>query len=485
MMRAKIPTPATPILLLVILIFLTINASQSWSQEEDGPRVKQKRDVSSETKMKITAPLTVAAVGDIIEPQPLTSNDPRYLALVDQIRKSDVGFANMESTLVDFAHFNGPVAGIEAPLSMGQALKAMGITIMNRANNHTLDGGLEGMFSTDAELDKLGIAHAGTGKDLQAARAPGYQNTPKGRVGLVGMYSTDESVNTSRGAATARNGDIGGAPGENVLRLTSYHVVTTEHLQQMKDIAASTYGNRPNAYAPPQSDGQNRFKFFNEWFQAGSNPGTIAYEMNPRDEKEIMTSIRNGKIYADFMIVTIHCHQLAHFSTFPNADFDHDTPDFLIKLAHDSVENGADMFVGHGEHTLRGIEIYKGKPIFYDISNFVFQFGIQFGASYDVLANETGMARLEGPDSQGTVLTTSHFEDGNLKEIRLYPVELGGPDRPLSQLGIPLAASTDEARRILNQLQELSKPFGTVISIEGNVGVIRVNNEGQSIAATR
>jgi hypothetical protein len=35
------------------------------------------RDSNTEIVMKITAPFTVTAVGDIIEPQPLYSDDPR------------------------------------------------------------------------------------------------------------------------------------------------------------------------------------------------------------------------------------------------------------------------------------------------------------------------------------------------------------------------------------------------------------------------
>ena len=37
------------------------------------------------------------------------------------------------------------------------------------------------------------------------------------------------------------------------------------------------------------------------------------------------------------------------------------------------VDAGADLFVGHGPHVLRGIEIYKGKPIMYSLGAFIFQ----------------------------------------------------------------------------------------------------------------
>src|SRR3546814_8154045 len=45
-------------------------------------------------------------------------------------------------------------------------------------------------------------------------------------------------------------------------------------------------------------------------------------------------------------------------------------PNFLKTLFHDVVDAGADVVVGGGPHSLRGIEIYKGKPIFYGIGVF-------------------------------------------------------------------------------------------------------------------
>jgi poly-gamma-glutamate synthesis protein (capsule biosynthesis protein) len=276
----------------------------------------------------------------------------------------------------------------------------------------------------------------------------------------------------------------------NTLHLTTYHVVKPEHLQALRDISAGVFAGAPAAGAA------DRFRFFDEWFQAGPNPGALHYEMNPNDERDILQSIRNGKVYADFLIATIHSHQTSDFcapcvgltsgSLVPGMKegVDHVAPDFLVRLAHDSIDAGADMFVAHGVHSLRGVEIYKGKPIFYGLSNFVFQFGLQFGAGYDVLANEKTMSSLEIQASQETVLTTSRFEDGRLAEVRLYPVDLGGSRRPISRMGVPMTPAPEEAQRILKALQDYSKPYGTRITIEDNVGVIRIAADGQGAAAT-
>jgi poly-gamma-glutamate synthesis protein (capsule biosynthesis protein) len=66
----------------------------------------------------------------------------------------------------------------------------------------------------------------------------------------------------------------------------------------------------------------------------------------------------------------------------------------------------------------------------------------------------------------------SRFEGGKLSELRLHPVDLGY-GRSLTQSGVPRLASPEMAREVLERLAVLSRPYGTQISIEGNVGVVR------------
>jgi poly-gamma-glutamate synthesis protein (capsule biosynthesis protein) len=42
-----------------------------------------------------------------------------------------------------------------------------------------------------------------------------------------------------------------------------------------------------------------------------------------------------------------------------------------VKLAHAAIEEGADLFIGGHAHWPKGIEIYKGKPIYYGVGNFL------------------------------------------------------------------------------------------------------------------
>ena len=71
------------------------------------------------------------------------------------------------------------------------------------------------------------------------------------------------------------------------------------------------------------------------------------------------------------------------------------------------------------------------------------------------------------------VLALSRFEHGQLAELRLHPVELTDQNVRLVNRGIPRLASPEAARRILTRLQKLSRPLGTDITIENNIGIVR------------
>jgi len=55
----------------------------------------------------------------------------------------------------------------------------------------------------------------------------------------------------------------------------------------------------------------------------------------------------------------------------------------VVTYAHAAIDAGADIFIVHGPHNIRGIEIYKGKPIIYSLGNFIFdgEAGIPYAPS--------------------------------------------------------------------------------------------------------
>lgn len=435
----------------------------------------------SQLEMKITEPFTVASIGDIIAYTPFAHfGDQGFQSLLKILRDADVAIANMESSIVDRSRFAGYIAGQNGPKEIAADVKSMGLDLVNRANNHTFDMAAAGMYETNRNLTEVGVVPAGAGQTLEEARAPGFLDAPKGRVGLVGMFSIDDP-SYNRTAATARDGSLGGAPGLNPLRLTTHNVVTADQFQALKNIRDAVHARRREVIHPinpvPANEPADRLLLFEKWYKSGPETGLLSYTMNQGDLDGILRSIRNGKYYADFMVAMIHCHQ--NTRAFQAYSMDNDVPDFLVELAHKAIDNGADLFMASGVHALRGVEIYKGKPIFYGLSNFIYHINYGGAGSGDrdetrAEENDRTQAWLTTPTSTGVLLATSRFEGGRLSEVRLNPVDVGSKGRALSQFGIPLVPSPEEARRILTLMQSNSKRFGTTIAIEGNIGVIRV-----------
>lgn len=413
--------------------------------------------------MKVPGSFTFAAVGDVMARRPLSMwEDPGFQRVISVVRDADVGFGNLEGNLADIPRFEGPLRGMMGSREVARDLKALGFDMVNRANNHVFDADKEGMLSTIDLLDAAGVVHAGTGRNLDAARAPAFFETPKGRMAIVSMHTPHNTTNAN---ASTQVGNIGGRPGLNPLGTTVYHHVTREQFEALKSIRRAVYTAPPgttNTVRLRDDNPAEELELFGGSYRVGT-PGTKSFGMNQADLNEILRSIRNGKYLSDFLVATIHAHQ--------------------------TIDNGADAFVGHGPHVLRGIEIYKGKPVFYGLGEFLYHWQHMDSAlltgSYqasgrganasaaDVIDVERAASASWRPVNFESVVALSRYEAGRLAEVRLYPTD-GGFDGPVSTLGIPRAAQPEVAQRILQRLQALSRPFGTTIAIENNIGVIHV-----------
>jgi poly-gamma-glutamate capsule biosynthesis protein CapA/YwtB (metallophosphatase superfamily) len=147
------------------------------------------------------------------------------------------------------------------------------------------------------------------------------------------------------------------------------------------------------------------------------------------------------------------------------------------------------MFVGHGPHILRGVEIYKGKPIFYSLANFIFQNETltrfpedsyeQYDLGDDAQPNDYLNSRYDHDrrsfpadrEYWDSVVATTRWQAGQLTDVTLHPITLGfGQTR--AERGRPLLAAPDAAQRILAMVAERSKMFGTRLKIDGGTASI-------------
>lgn len=455
---------------------------EKYSQESGSRGIQQVEnyDTVGSIRTNVVNGFTMVAVGDLIVSRPLTKgNHPGFDDIVKILQDADVTFGNLEVNIFDSRSFKGyPQAeyGGAYHLSLpevGPDLKAMGFDIVGRANNHTLDWGVEGMRETSRMLDESGIVHAGTGENLAQAGAARFLETARGRVGLVSLATTFPPMFRACDPA----GEAPGRPGLNPLRLAQSIVVPSDMLKNLRQVRDALPVFDPSECEPTCA------VIAGVMFKAGDKAG-YSYEPDSRDVADILRNVRRGKQFSDFCIVTNHCHEPANLSQEP--------PDYEQSFARKMIDAGADAYVGHGPHLLRGIEIYRGRPILYSLGNFFEDdLGTPSGADmFDEYAKDprvhtdaevkvAEMARgFADPVFYESIVTVSRFDWNQLAELRLYPIELGHSKR-FADRGIPQFAPTRQAKTILERLQKLSEPFGTEINVENDVGVIRLSPTSQ------
>ena len=136
-----------------------------------------------------------------------------------------------------------------------------------------------------------------------------------------------------------------------------------------------------------------------------------------------------------------------------------------------------------------GIEIYRGKPIFYSLGNLMLQnetlnhvpaypfdrFGLDNRATpSDFFDHRTGngtKGHPASPEFWQSMTALCRFEKRTLKQIDIYPVDLGF-GQPRSQRGRPLLAVGELAKSILDRIARVSAPFGTAVQQQAGSAII-------------
>ena len=97
-----------------------------------------------------------------------------FAAIADTLRAADVLFGNLESPIAPLGHpfeKTGSFVFSTPPIA-ADALVRAGFDVVSNANNHAWDVGLTGVFETLKQLDRVGLAHAGTGRTVAEAHRP-------------------------------------------------------------------------------------------------------------------------------------------------------------------------------------------------------------------------------------------------------------------------------------------------------------------------
>lgn len=437
----------------------------------------------------VKTPLTFTAVGDAIVTQSFSRyQEDRFRELLNLIGEQDVSFANLEVLLHDYEGYPAAQSGgtyMRAPPSIADELDQVGFNLFSAATNHAGDFSHSGMEATIEALERRDLRYAGLGENLADARSPTYLDTPGGRVALVSACTT---VTTGTEAGEQRP-DMRGRPGISALQLETRYVVSEETQDTIADISenlgleAIKDRKRTLGFPVPGED-VDAFTFLNVdgdtdvQFEVGDETG-IRRRTKASSATKIRDQIGAARRQADWVFVSLHTHEGA------SGRFNDETvPEFLESFARSCIDAGADGFIGHGPHVLRGIEIYQDSPIFYSLGNFFMQnetvsrLPTDIYERYDLDTHEAVPADLfdertvgEGGQTKGFVsdrrfwesaVPVCEFGEDGVESIKLYPLDLGHR-RSRPQRGRPMLAEGETATRIFDDLESLSSPYGTRI----------------------
>lgn len=348
-------------------------------------------------------------VGDVLVNR---DDDPSsgFQLVEPALAEPDLLFGNAECVFHDDPH---PVPSAAVVAVAGthnvDALGGAHFDVMSVANNHIVDAGHDGMNQTIELINAQGIQTVGAGNTLDDATRPAILTAGDVKVAYLAFASFFPV------GYEARDDWPGLAP----MRSHNHYV------QKL-----------PNLWAP------------------GADSVCHAVPVQ-EDLERLKNSIAAARAEADVVVASFHWG-------------DYQKPFHLTEherfFAHEAIDLGADIVVGHHHHLLRGIEWYRGKPIFFGLGHFVFDFPLPASGPSSLVASVTvdpgnddyyGLAEREGwplhpwhPDARMTALAWVELDGDAVSEAGFLPCRLN----PQGQV-VPLDARSSEGREVLEYMQ--------------------------------
>lgn len=279
--------------------------------------------------------------GDVFANLPDARSAFRHLSSL--LRTADLVIANCEGVYSDRpspapSHKHMMVA----PPERGSMLGAAPFHVLGCANNHMMDGGYQGLTDTLDTLHAQGIATVGAGKDLDDALAPVVLEHHGVRFAILAYCSVFPVGYEARDSR----------PGIAALRVRTF------------------YANPdPNFWEP-------------------GIPPLITELPVPADRDRIRAAIARARERADVVVALPHWGYSGQLEKLQ---------DYELELARDAVAHGADIVLCCHHHSLRGIEFYRGRPIFYGMGSLVHHLRSSYQLSAEEMAR--GRDKVHAPDA--------------------------------------------------------------------------------------
>ncbi|HEX3754771.1 MAG TPA: CapA family protein, partial [Rhizomicrobium sp.] len=320
--------------------------------------------------------LSITLTGQSMIRSDIRATAPAAVPAIKALIQGDVNFTNFEGSVFAPGQSVAQGRGFLAPAAALDALKSFGFNLLSLSNNHAFDLKAAGLANTLKAVNERGLVHAGIGNNLAEASAPAYLKAGDATVALVASAS---GLMAPGARATETSGGV------NELRIEA----GTQQNEARQELPALP-GNQPDK----------------------------------EDAARILGSIRQARAHADVVIVYQHNH------VFDNRPFSAlfseglparlAPPAWLKKWVHAEIDAGADIVVMHGAPLLHGVEIYRGKPIFYDLGNFIYNL-------------PPAITYIDEPINWESVVANVKFQGLRLQSVSLRPIAMnnvgkGQPD---------------------------------------------------------
>ncbi|MGH3328241.1 MAG: CapA family protein [Streptomycetales bacterium] len=264
---------------------------------------------------------TLVAGGDVM----LTSapSSPCFADVAEVFRGGDAAFVNLELPLTRSRAAADKMIRFRADPDRAADLAAAHITVATVANNHAFDYGPQGLSDTLAALRAHGVRAVGAGDDLDAALAPCFVDAGGVRMALLGITST---LPNGCGAGVDR-------PGVAPVRVLSRFVVDPVTIDE----------------------------------DPGISP-LVETTAVGEDVRAVTRAVERAKRHADAVVVA--CHWGVPYGWV--AQYQGELATYQQPLGRALIDAGADAVIGHHPHVLHGVEMHRGRPIFYSVGNLLF-----------------------------------------------------------------------------------------------------------------
>ncbi len=343
------------------------------------------------------------------------------------LQQADLCFAQLETTISErgSAVPNAKLAMRASP-AMAPAVRAAGVDVMSFAGNHCLDFGHEAFADTLKHAARSGLAVCGAGENLEAARRPVLMQVAGRRVAVLAA----SSILPAGYAAEADK--AGCAP------MRAHTVYEQIELDQP------------------------------------GTPARIRTFADGDDLKALTDGIRAARDQADIVLVSLHwgIHMIPTMIA-----------DYQIEVGHRAIDAGADAILGHHPHILKGIEFFRGRPIFYSLGNFaieqphIWDPTIADSASFKHLVSLNPSWNLQSTYMLPAITRLSGIakmmvDDQNHWQVRFVPAWIGDDSAPLV-----LAADDPRFAEVAAFIASSSSAagFDTKITIDGDELLLQPN----------